>query len=138
MSARNKPEAKAERREERAENVREQGFKASVQFAFQAAKSTQMVPIEVLEDALAYGEALLVPGVSLDDALEVEGALRALRGLIVYRKVLEGAPQTFEVAAVGETSKGAQSVVLNGPDLGAVEVGQRVLLTITREAPEES
>lgn len=114
---------------EREAQVREQGFKASVQFAFAAARSTGAVPPEVLEDAIAYGEQLLQPGVSLDDALEYEQALRALRSLIIYRKNLEGAPQVFEVTSVGEADD--VTVTLKGIERGTLNRGQRVLLTIT-------
>lgn len=116
---------------EREQQVRENGFKAAVQFAFAAARSTSNVPVEVLEDAIAFGEGLVKPGISLDDAIEVEQALKALRTLVLYRKNIEGAPMTFEVAATGETSNGKQSVVLNGTELGELRVGQRALVTIT-------
>lgn len=70
--------------------VRRQGFMASVTFAVQAGKATGQVPIEVLEDCLAYGEELVQPGIALDDALELEYGLRMLRCLLVYRQTLEG------------------------------------------------
>lgn len=115
---------------EREAHVREQGFKAAVQFAFAAARSTGAVPVEVLEDAVAFGEALIKPGVSLDDALEYEQALKALRTLVLYRKNLEGAPMTFEVGTA-EDVNGTANVAVFGPELGELRPGQRVLVTIT-------
>lgn len=118
---------------EREQNKRELGFKAAVQFAMAAARSTSNVPIEVLEDAVQYGEHLLKPGVSLDDALEIEGALKALRSLVLYRKLLEGAPQVFEVldAIDADTTGMGATVTVGGAELGTIAPGQRVLITIT-------
>jgi hypothetical protein len=86
---------------ERDDRVREEGFKAAVQFAMRASSSTGQVPIEVIEDAIAYGESLVQPGIGLDDALEMEHGLAALRALLVYRRCLEDRGYLNKITAIG-------------------------------------
>ena len=69
----------------------QQEFMGAVAFALQAASSTRAIPVEVLERAVSYGGSLIKPGISLDDALELEPGLRALRPLLAYRRALDSA-----------------------------------------------
>lgn len=138
MSARNKPEAKAERREERQAAMEERSFMAAVQFALQAGRATGNVPIEVLEDSLAYGESLVKPGISLDDALELEAGLRAMRALLTYRRSLEGLALVYTVDAVEyEEGEGVQ-LALTGAERAHMAPGTRVIITPMGPPPEKT
>jgi hypothetical protein len=69
-------------------------FKEVCAFAMQAAQSTRMVDLELIDKAIAEGEQELVPGgrvINLDDALEIEQALREMRALRTYRVELDKA-----------------------------------------------
>lgn len=128
MSAGNTQEGKAERRTEREAAARQQGFMAAVQFALHAAGATSAVPVEVLEDSLAYGEKLVQPGISLDDALEMEQGLRALRSLLTYRRGLEGVAPVYTVLTA-EPGEDGVTLTLKGVERADLEPGERVVIT---------
>lgn len=66
-------------------------FKEVGAFAMKAAQSTRMIDLQVIDDAIAEGEQMLVPNgrvIHIDDALEIEKLLKEMRALRAYRREL--------------------------------------------------
>lgn len=68
-------------------------FKAVTGYAIQATAACRPLTLETIDKAIDEGNALLVPGVDLEDALEVEHALRLIKALRTYRVAIEEVPE---------------------------------------------
>lgn len=69
----------------------ELAFKELFQFARTAAEQVGKIDDTFFAAAIGWGERQIKPGIELDDALEIEQALRDIRALRKYRQAIEPA-----------------------------------------------
>lgn len=69
-------------------------FAQVTEYALQAVKACRPLPVELLDTAIEEGNQMITPGMDVDDALEIEYALKSIKALKSFREAIEEIPET--------------------------------------------